>query len=528
MKIKEILNVDKNLVQKSLTITFLLLFFVVIGFSSAFYSTRTSTKALYVVYEEHTMNAQRLSEISISLDDIRYRLMAVVADKLPAVAVKNKLETLRAEIKKNWEQFNSKYDSKKLSGENLDNYNKLKNGIDIFDKTTGHALELLSKDEKDKIGDLLEEEWPMVITDFMNPLKKLSQVEISFIQSNYTTASDQSRKIAFMLALGVVLVAVVGSYAVYFFIHLKRNSLQVIQEMNHVGKAMFTTAEEVRKASLSLSEVTNSNKQSIHETSSALEEITTMVQHSAANAEKSKNTALGTNESAKEGNRIVGEMMRAIEVINETTASMVNQMSITSANLQKVEQIFAAVEQKTKLINDIVFQTKLLSFNASVEAARAGEHGKGFAVVADEVGKLALVSGTSANEISEIISEGSSEISSIILNTKTSLEQLSSVAKQRVEEGSLKAVSCSDAFAAINNSINEIQVLISDLASSANEQNVGISEVNKAMHLINVTTDESSRLVHNTMEAANAANEQSEKLKSIIEKMGMMFKGEVA
>ncbi|MBC7465119.1 MAG: hypothetical protein H7256_03945 [Bdellovibrio sp.] len=47
------------------------------------------------------------------------------------------------------------------------------------------------------------------------------------------------------------------------------------------------------------------------------------------------------------------------------------------------------IGNKTKVINDIVFQTKLLSFNASVEAARAGEHGKGFAVVAEEVGKLA-------------------------------------------------------------------------------------------------------------------------------------------
>ncbi len=50
------------------------------------------------------------------------------------------------------------------------------------------------------------------------------------------------------------------------------------------------------------------------------------------------------------------------------------------------------IGDKTKVINDIVFQTKRLSFNASVEAARAGEHGKGFAVVAEEVGNLAQMS----------------------------------------------------------------------------------------------------------------------------------------
>ena len=57
------------------------------------------------------------------------------------------------------------------------------------------------------------------------------------------------------------------------------------------------------------------------------------------------------------------------------------------------------IKDKVNIINDIVFQTKLLSFNASVEAARAGENGKGFAVVAEEVGNLASVSGKAANEI---------------------------------------------------------------------------------------------------------------------------------
>jgi methyl-accepting chemotaxis protein len=51
-----------------------------------------------------------------------------------------------------------------------------------------------------------------------------------------------------------------------------------------------------------------------------------------------------------------------------------------------ISKVIATIEERTKVINDIVFQTKLLSFNASVEAARAGEHGKGFAVVAEEVG----------------------------------------------------------------------------------------------------------------------------------------------
>lgn len=307
---------------------------------------------------------------------------------------------------------------------------------------------------------------------------------------------------------------------------MRKNSLQVIEDLSNVGMTMFATAETVRKASESLSEVTTTNKQSIHETSTALEEIAAMVKQSAANAEKSKNVATATTESARDGEKTVKEMINAIDVISSTTTSMVTQMDETSKNLQKIENIFAEVEQKTRVINDIVFQTKLLSFNASVEAARAGEHGKGFAVVAEEVGKLAEVSGNSAKEISVIITDGSREISNIITSTKTSLEQLSRVAKQRVEEGSQKAESCSIAFTTISNSIGDVQVLMTELSTSTDEQSSGISEVNKAMNSINLTTDQSSVLVDNTMEAANETNKQSDNLKSIIDGMAKMFKGD--
>ncbi|EQC49763.1 methyl-accepting chemotaxis protein [Bacteriovorax sp. DB6_IX] len=77
-------------------------------------------------------------------------------------------------------------------------------------------------------------------------------------------------------------------------------------------------------------------------------------------------------------------------------------LTTTSEGNKKINEIVSVINEiseKTKVINDIVFQTKLLSFNASVEAARAGEHGKGFAVVAEEVGNLAQMSGKAAEEM---------------------------------------------------------------------------------------------------------------------------------
>lgn len=525
MKLKELFAADSNIIQKSFMITMVLLLFVVIGFSFAFYSAKKCEKSLYIVYENHTLSAQHIQMMAEKADDIRYRMMAVVAEKLPASGMQKKIDALLIEIEAIWVEFHDKYDTKTLSKEDLETFQKLEKGFPIFKKTIEKASLLLSKDEKSKLGDLLDDEWPDVISSFMNPVRRMSKIEISSIKETYDVAATQSKLFTFVLTIILIIAFLVAVYAIYFISKMKKNSLQVMEDLSSVGTTMFANAENVRGVSVSLGEVTNTNKESIHETSTALEEITAMVQRSSANAHRSKQVADATNESAQSGEKIVQEMLNAIAVISNTTNSMVAQMDETSKNLQKVESIFASVEQKTKVINDIVFQTKLLSFNASVEAARAGENGKGFAVVAEEIGKLAAVSGTSAKDISVIITEGSKEIKHIILSTKNSLNELSKTAKQRVEEGSEKAESCSVAFSEINNSISQVQAIMSELSSSSKEQNIGIAEVNKAMHAINVSTDEGARLVNDTMNAAKQANQQSESLKAILEIMSKMFKG---
>ena len=80
----------------------------------------------------------------------------------------------------------------------------------------------------------------------------------------------------------------------------------------------------------------------------------------------------------------------------------------------RIEEIGA----KTEVIDDIVFQTKILSFNASVEAERAGELGRGFGVVAQEVGNLAAMSGQSAIEIASIVKSAMKESREIISENK--------------------------------------------------------------------------------------------------------------
>src|SRR5690606_1064272 len=94
----------------------------------------------------------------------------------------------------------------------------------------------------------------------------------------------------------------------------------------------------------------------------------------------------------------INSLGSAFDEIKDGSHEMVEQMNENARQIDEIGALIRRIEEKTSMINDIVFQTKLLAFNASVEAARAGEAGKGFAVVAEEVGSLAAKSGASAKE----------------------------------------------------------------------------------------------------------------------------------
>ena len=153
-------------------------------------------------------------------------------------------------------------------------------------------------------------------------------------------------------------------------------------------------ASELVKSSQKLASSSTEQAAATQETSSALSEMSSMIH---------KTTELASN-SKQKGADVEGKVSEGNQVMERLTSSMID---IKESNnfLQEIAQVIGEISQKTQVINDIVFKTQLLSFNASIEAARAGQHGKGFAVVAEEVGNLANMSGTAAEDIRSLIED---------------------------------------------------------------------------------------------------------------------------
>ena len=210
---------------------------------------------------------------------------------------------------------------------------------------------------------------------------------------------------------------------------------------------------------------------------SKLENITKYVSSSlvetSASLEQISQTVSSNLKDAESANKMSSEIFSISEKGDESMQKLISSMDeIKSSNerIQEVVGIIQEIEDKTKAIDEIVFQTKLLSFNASVEAERAGEHGRGFSVVAQEVGNLAQLSGKSASEINEILKESITRVKSI-----------SDDNSKKVQEGTNSVLESANILKAINTKSTEITDITQKVFESSKEQKEGIKVISSAV-----------------------------------------------
>ncbi|QKF67219.1 4HB sensor-containing MCP-domain signal transduction protein [Arcobacter venerupis] len=226
-----------------------------------------------------------------------------------------------------------------------------------------------------------------------------------------------------------------------------------------VGKTLESSSasliENVNELNLSANEAAAS----LEETAAALEQITGTVKSNSNNVAKMSGFANEVNSSAKEGQELAKS---------------------TSAAMTEISQQVNTINDAISIIDQIAFQTNILSLNAAVEAATAGEAGKGFAVVAAEVRNLANRSAEAAREIKNIVEQATSKAT----YGKTISDKMSKGYEELI----------------IN--IDKTTDIIQDIAKASKEQEIGIYQINDAINLLDKQTQKNANIASQTRDIA--------------------------
>jgi methyl-accepting chemotaxis protein len=159
-----------------------------------------------------------------------------------------------------------------------------------------------------------------------------------------------------------------------------------------------------------------------------------------------------------------------------------------------IEQSSRQIGQIIGVIDEIAFQTNLLALNAGVEAARAGDAGRGFAVVASEVRALAQRSAAAAKEIKALISTSGHHVGQGV-----DLVAQTGQALQRIVSG-----------------VSQMNTLVSAIAFSAQEQAVGLQQVNQAVIEMDQVTQQNAAMVEQSSAASREMHTQSVHLATLV------------
>lgn len=252
----------------------------------------------------------------------------------------------------------------------------------------------------------------------------------------------------------------------------------IIGELRQSAESIDHDANVMSDGAESLSQRTENQAATLEQTAAAMEEITASVSSTAEGAREIVSAINIAHDQAQRGEEVRGRAVEAMGAIEHSS--------------KQISQIIQVME-------DIAFQTNLLSLNAGVEAARAGEVGRGFAVVASEVRALAQRSSDSASEIRNLI--------------QNSNESVSNGVKLVTEMG--------NAIEGILHEVSAVTDRVQSIAAGASQQATGLGEINNGISMLDQVTQENAAMVSEAAATGRTLQDKAGGLRTLVARFRM-------
>jgi methyl-accepting chemotaxis protein len=339
--------------------------------------------------------------------------------------------------------------------ESIDSDNKLIEDVKNVVNSVGQGY-LNTRVKNDTTTESLNE-LKNLLNDMLNNLEKLVGKDINKITDVLTTYSNRD----FTVNLDSKDSGEIGAK----INEMSKMITDMLQTSLNDGQILQESANELTQNVSTLSNNATSQAASLEETAASIDEITSNIEQTSQKAQEMSMIASDTKTSAHEGQKLATDTVKAMDDINETVININEAISV---------------------IDQIAFQTNILSLNAAVEAATAGEAGKGFAVVAQEVRNLASRSAEAAKEIKGLVES----------------------ATTKADNGKQITSKMIEGFNLLESKINDTNKLISDVANAAKEQSTGMIQISDAVNQLDSFTQQNASI-------ADKANAISQKTNAI-------------
>ncbi|MFX4209399.1 methyl-accepting chemotaxis protein [Aliarcobacter butzleri] len=406
----------------------------------------------FIIARDITKNIDKfITYFKEFLDFITYKQNQI--EKVEIVG-NNEFSEMTREINLVIDKFDRRFkDDMKVIGESVLVFDKLKKGtynIRIRSNTTNPMINTLKVTINETI-DYLEKY-----------MREIEKILLSYTSNDYKNRINISKDIANPSRL-----------------------LKVMESVNTLGETLGNLAKQnlsngeqlennstIMKSSMQkLAQKTNEQSASLEQTATAVEQISSITRNNTQNAQKMSSLGETVKSAAQTGYNLADKTTFSMDEINEKVS---------------------AINEAISIIDQIAFQTNILSLNAAVEAATAGEAGKGFAVVAQEVRNLANKSSEAANEIKVLVES----------------------ATLKANEGKVIAQEMQDGYKSLHSHITETLSIIKDVSIAAKEQMKGIEQVSDAIVTLNKITKENES---ETIQITSIAAEVSEMAYEVVE-----------
>lgn len=276
---------------------------------------------------------------------------------------------------------------------------------------------------------------------------------------------------------------------------------QLIVDISGSSDMLSSAAESTAAISEQTKTGVHSQYQETEQVATAMNQMASTVQEVARNASETVKATAKANEEATKGHEVVQQTIAAIN-------GVADKIGLTAAVIQKVEKSSDDIASVLDVIRGIADQTNLLALNAAIEAARAGEQGRGFAVVADEVRTLAQRTQKSTQDIQTMIEALQSNAHSAVTEMQASVEQTHQTVAQASKAG--------EALISIEDAINYINDMNTQVASAAEQQSVVAEQINQNITNISSVGEQTAAGAESTATASvqisNMAIELSNKV----------------